>query len=393
MKRIIAFITAIAALTVLCTPVFSQEKNAVSFELAKERLLKNSPVMLELGKAVEDADERYSTAMESSKNVDMGPIITTIDIPGGGQVIYYYHYNEYMKMQLTQKRDLYPDQTKHYLRLAQWNAAAAENRLVLALRDVYMGVLSADLSYALSQKKQQNALDAYGRDKARYESGLITALQLEESEYNSLKAEKEAEAARRSREAAVRNFNSFVGEEVGTGYDEIVYNEEMQAGPPAEVQHYIDKAMRERLAIISVESEQKLKEEEKEIMEVNTVHERYPDARERYADLLLEMETNGRQLQVERLNIEKELKEAYVDVVNARSSLKNLQDTLGVRKKDLQYYQSRYELGLVTRDVLEQLEAGIMEMENAYKLALYDYNTRVMRLNSAAGIGPGYAEE
>lgn len=91
-----------------------------------------------------------------------------------------------------------------------------------------------------------------------------------------------------------------------------------------------------------------------------------------------------------RLTIINEIKNAYVDVINTGKRLDNVNNTLKLQRSSYANMQARYKAGMISKNILTQSELGFLQVENGYKAALYDYNTRIMRFNNATGIGPGY---
>ena len=91
-----------------------------------------------------------------------------------------------------------------------------------------------------------------------------------------------------------------------------------------------------------------------------------------------------------RLSVALEIKNAYVDIVNTGKSVENLKKTLELQRSSFAKTQARYNAGQVSGNVLKQAEIGLLQVENAYKAALFGYNTKIMRFEFATGVGPGY---
>lgn len=77
-------------------------------------------------------------------------------------------------------------------------------------------------------------------------------------------------------------------------------------------------------------------------------------------------------------------------MISTGKSVDNLNNTFKLQRSSYANMQARYKAGMISKNNLTQAELGLLQVENGYKAALYDYNTRIMRFNNATGIGPGY---
>lgn len=388
MKKYIS-ILLITVLLLAGTQSFAEGKTSISFDSAKETLLNNSLELKRLDNSLKDTKTQYEKAVERASGINPeGDTIETTTKDGWSTR--YIHYNDITKVQLTLQRDVVPDQQRLALDTAKYNRQVTENSLVTSLRSVYLSIFSADNALKLQKDSYEYAKSVYEQNKRKYEQGMITVLDFEEAEYNLLKAEKDLKAAERQKEAASMSLNNFIGSEFGTVYDEVIFSESYEASTLKAADYYIQQALTKRLELISLQREIPLLEREKGIREMNTVNERYPDARQPYEDLLNELDSKKLQLETSKLSIEDEIKEVYVDVVTSGKSVENLQKTLKLQESNLESTKKRYELGLISLNTYKQAQLSLTGAENSYKAAVYDYNTKVMRLENASGLGPAY---
>jgi outer membrane protein TolC len=114
--------------------------------------------------------------------------------------------------------------------------------------------------------------------------------------------------------------------------------------------------------------------------------------RREYEELSGEIDDLKTLIEIERLNIEKGIREAYIEVINAGRKVKEMEQLVDLQKSSLEKINARYERGLVPKTVADQVQLSCEELELGYLAALFDCNTKLMKLENAAGIGPAYQE-
>lgn len=384
MKRMAVIIIA-AVILLLPLNALAEVKAVLTYGRAEAFMNANSGIIKKLARAERDAYRQYDSYLETAEGIDTQGFTYSF----GGRD-YYIDYDLETKTLMTKAKELVPEQMKFAWESARDNRAITGNSLKISLRSIFFGLYNAHAELLLRQKQMELAADMNEQDRIKLERGLISALEMQESEYNLLKAKKDADIAGRNYENMARNFDQFVGLPAGMRFEEII-SEEKPGRPELEpVDYYVEQTLSNRFDIKSIEKQIALKEKEKNIIESNHVYKISTTAQDEHKRLLIDLERLGLDLEGMRLSVALEIKNAYVDVVNTGKGVENIKKTLELQRSSFAKIQARYNAGQVSGNVLKQAEIGLMQVENAYMGALFNYNTKIMRFEYATGIGPGY---
>ena len=384
MKRLIA-ITIAAVILLLPAQTLADSKGPLSYERAVSLLNLNNGTLKKLQRAENDANKDYQSNLLDAGNIDVNGFTTTF----GGKD-YYIYYDAETRLMMTKMKELVPEQMKFSWEAAQANRLITQNALRTSLRGIFLGLYSAQNDLQLKQKKLALTTEINKQDILKLEKGMITELDLEESNYNLLKAQKDVDSANRSYKNSVRSFNQFVGLSSNTGYTNIVYEETLARPELKPVEDYISKALENRFDIISIRKQIALKEQDKKLTDTGSAYKVSTTDQDTYERLLNDIEGLNIDLEEMKLSITDEIKNAYVDVASAGKGLDSMYNTVKLQRSNYEKMQARYKAGMISKNVLTQTELGLMQTENGYKAMVFDYNTKITRFNNATGIGPGY---
>ena len=345
----------------------------------------NNSTVRKLRNAQIQAYRQYQSSALQAGTIDTRGF--TVNFGGIETFIYY---NDETRVAMTKIKELMPEQLKFSWEAAGQNRIITENTLKTGLRGVFYGVYNAQADLQLKQKQLDFCMELHRQDKIRFNRDMISDIELQESEYNLTEAQKDAAAAKRNYENAVRSFNQYVGLLSKTRYTRISYDEAYSRLDLKPVDSYITEALANRFDITGIQKQIVLKQQEKKIIESGYTYKISTTAQDEYERLLNDLEQIGADLEGNLLSVADEIRNAYVDVVNTGKSVDNLFNTLKLQRKNYENMKLRYEAGMISKNSLTQGELGLMQVENAYNAVLFDYNTRIMRFKNAAGIGPAY---
>lgn len=345
----------------------------------------NNNTLKNMAASEKNAKGNYNDAADKAMGINT--VSTTATYMGMEMTI---HYEPYVSMLLTQQKELLPEQMKLTWEMTRDSRTVTRNSLLIGLRGLYLGLYSADNDYKLKLEKLQLAQNINNQDKVKLQNGMISDIDKAESDYNLLKAQKDADAAKRSYDNMLRSFDSFLGISLDTKFDEIIYEEQYSPSALKQLDYYVDKGLAGRLDISGVEKQRTLLEKKKEIMDrfplsLNTV-----SARKDYDNLQRDIESQKLKIEKAKLDVEKGIKDAYVEVSIAGKKVEDLKRTLDLQENTLESTKKKFQAGFISKTMLDQLEIGVEELENGYKAMVFDYNTKLMKLENAAGLGPAY---
>jgi len=387
LKKVISIALAVSIIGFVMQ-VSGENGNVITYDNAKETLLSNNRTIKKLDIEQKKMFYNYNSTIQRTKNMKT----RGVSIKAGGME-FFYKFSDYTQLNLTMAKEYQPEEVKNYWKTIENNKMVTKASLTLGLRDLYLGLMKADKDIGIAEKKLELYKNKHSINKLKFDRGLITKQDLEESEYELLKAEKGLDEVNRNRENMVRSLNSLLGVEISTEYDMVKFDELKRDINLKPLEYYIENALKERIEIKNIEEEIRLKELKQGIIAESKLYGKRYDINDQYEDLELEIETLNIKMEKTKFDIENELKKAYIEIKNALNDLESTSETIEKQNRSLDKLKTQYEKGFVSKIILDEMQIGIEELENSKNLVIYDYNTKIMKLEEAAGIGPAYYKE
>jgi outer membrane protein TolC len=375
----------IVSLVGLFMQVSGENSNSITYDKAKTTMIANNRTLKKLGFEERKMFLNYNSAIQNTKNLKTDGMTYNF---GGRE--FFFEFDDYLKLDLTVMKEHMPEELKYYWAMIGKNKAVTEKALALGLRDLYLGLMKSDKDIEIVKRKFELAQNKHSINQLKYEQGLIIMQELDESEFELLKAEKAVDEANRNRENMVRSLNSMLGVEISTVYETVKFDELSRELTFKPLEYYLEKALNERLEIKNIEEELRLKELKKSIFTGSRLFGKSYSLEEQYEDLELEIEVLKVKLEKAKYDIENEIKKAYIAINEDLHSLESTTETIKMQRRTLDKLKTQYERGFIPKILLDEMEIGIDELENAKELVIYSYNTKIMKLEEAAGLGPAY---
>lgn len=367
--------------------IISKEKNIMSYDIAKDILIENNRTLEEKRLQERKSFYGYSNTVQTSRGINTeGRNINMFGMD------FFISYPDDVQMLLTMQKEFMPFVQRFTWQMSLKEKELSENILILTLRDLYLGLYSTSRNCEILKKKLELEDKKNNANKVRFEHGLISNIELKESRYNYLKAQKAFESAQREFENMKRNFNLFLGVPIDTEYDELLFEELKRDVKIKPIEYYLERALENRLEKTVLESQIEMTEFQISIYEKNRVYETYTKVRKDYNEALRQLENLKIQLEQIKTDIENEIKSAYIEVKKEEYNLQSINDTLNMQLKNYERLQSQFEQGFIAKLVMDEVKIGLEELRNGRDLAMYVYNTKIMKLEEASGIGPSFQE-
>jgi hypothetical protein len=343
---------------------------------------RNNNTLLNLTETVKKAKRNYDLAVEKADDIE----IEGVTVKVMGQEIFV-QYDDYTKMILTQQKELMPEQMKLSWEMNRDSWNATRNSMVIGLRGYYLGLYNAYTTNKLKQRNYDLAQSIYNQNKIKYEKGMITDIDLTNSEYDLQKAKAEAYASERSYENMLRSFNAYIGTSIDVQYGEIKFDEVYDEKRLKDINYYLERAQIYRFDFTSIKKQLSLLEKKKTIMDNYPLSLNTVDARKDYENNLAEIDKSEKKLDVKKLDLEMEIKDSYIETVSAKKDVINMKKVLDIQRSSLQKTKKMYDMGMVSKTVMDQAQLGYDELESNYNAVLFDYNTKLMKLEFQSGTG------
>jgi len=384
MKRKPLLLIILMIISLIPYKSYAKNSNYISWEIAVDKMDRTNTSLLNMADSELMAKRQYEAAL-ISKTIDTDGI--SLSIMGQG---YFIEYDSSVKLYMTLRKELYPEQMKYSWETAKDNREMTRNSMIISLRGLYLGLYTSSNDLKLKQKEYELAQAIHKQNTIKSEKGMITDVELEESQYDLLTAKTAVKTAERNLENALCSFNAFIGEDFDKRYDKIIYNEKYDTSRLKNLDYYSSKALVKRMEVVSLKKQIKLMELNKDIIERIPYCLNSSDIKKNYDELTEDIEYEKIKLKQAQIEVERNINEAYLDVEEAEKNLISLGKILDLQKSNLIKLKKQYEKGLVSKVSVDQAQLTFEELENNYNAALYDYNTKIMKLEYAAGIGPAY---
>lgn len=386
MKRIISIIIFLAILMVGVITIAEQKDN-INFEQAKLLLIKNNSTLQTLANTKKQAQLDYYEA-----DIDSKILQNRLD-----SLLDRNRISEYDEIQLRKQIELTSSKARSNYDILRNNLNSTRNNLVIGLRDTYLGLYKAAIEVDIKEKELNLAEKELSQALVQFSKGLISNQQTNEYEYNLLKAEMDLDIAKRNKDNLTRNLNLFSGIPVAQKYnnisiaaDIIMYEEEYKNMELLSSDEYLEKALSNRNEIIKLETDIDLKEQELKILEMKDVHIRYADGRSDYEKATNELASLELKLENLKQDIEKEIKTAIFDINLEKQNVEHARKELDIQKRSLEEFKLQYLQGNISKLDLDKLDLNVEELKDNLEIAMYQYVTKIMKLDAAIGIGPAY---
>jgi predicted DNA-binding transcriptional regulator len=380
-KKLTAVLLTAALVLSIPANLQAEGGNVLTWQKASVLLHKYNHTIDDLAEAEQESKKQYEEAVLVSKSIDTkGRTIRILD-----QEIRI-AYDDATQMLMTQQKELYPDQMKFSWIMSQDMRKRAENSLTISLRNLYLALYNAHNNLKIKEMRYNLAESIHRQNEIKLEKGMITEIEALESEYALEKARAELAAARRNRENMLRSFNHFLCRDIHTDYDDIRLESQLYT-IFRDYDYYLGRALVNRAEIKQAEKQLALLEQKKRIMDRFPLSMNTVSVRKDYNNLLLDIEIQEARLEQAKLDIEVEVKEAYIEAAAAVKNTENMKKLLDLQKSNIDKIRRLYEKGLVSKTVLDQSEIGYLEFCSSYDLTLFDCNTKLMKLVYVSGIG------
>lgn len=233
------------------------------------------------------------------------------------------------------------------------------------------------ISYGMAQTDLTSATKKYEKD-------LIS-----EDDYNiAVNKEKIAKLNMQSMARQVENLKMNLNLMIGIGVTtQVKFTSDFDGIVTLKsIDYYIERGIRERNELISLVNNYALK-----VKEFGYVKSYFNESSVGYkivASELNEFDLKEKELE---LQIEKEIREAYLNVLEKEEDIKSAKLTLEDSTRQYESMRRRVDLGYITESTLTGLSIMMIQANNEYLTAQRDYFSAVTALESASSIGPAFS--
>lgn len=367
---------------------FSESETLLNRQKAVEMIRENSAAVIDAEHNKKNAKKDYEYQLNKSKTVDTEKTFAYHDPYNDEDVYYYYDSTEQMQMRLL--KEFLPEQMKYAWEVRSISAKVIENSIANMADNLFAGLYSTSRSVLMAERTLEIAKQSYEREKIRYESGMITELDLKISGLNVEEAENSVKKAIREFDNIHRKFNMMAGLPLDFRYDLIGTPWSNNNKIPYTEEDAVKSALANRMEIWDLKQQIRLIVVQMDIYRYKDVYKFHQNTKEDYNEALDNLEKLKLKLSETEYNIEKEIRKAYKDLEMSYLDLEIKKETLIKQKNKLDTITKQYNSGFVPASALEQMEHAVNQLELAVNISLITAINKSDQLNRAISVGPGY---
>jgi outer membrane protein TolC len=350
------------------------------YKTLNDLLINNNPDLGMQRNNIKKATYDYNKAYNKSRNLNTD--YAEYEFFGETKKLYY---SNDIKAALRLQKYLIPASLEFALDMQKEGLIAAEKGMSAGLRDMIAGLYSAQTAVDIAGEKYELEKEKYDQESLKYSYGMIIKNQLDESGLKLKSAQNAVTESERKLENFKRTLSQFIGIDLKSDYTRAVLNEDINTDFNTDSGFYILKAFETDMKIKNIEGQINLIELEMDIYEETNTHN--SSYRERYEELDESLqELTEIDLVKAKNDIYKAIENSHIKIINAKNDIDILQETIKMQKNSLNELKLLYENGMILKTSVTAMEIAIEELEINYRLAVYSYNTSIIKLENDTGI-------
>jgi outer membrane protein TolC len=357
----------------------------LSYGSAEAELLKYNATIRQLEYAEQQAYMNYDNAQKAAKWVNADG--ATIKVNGEYK---FTPFDKLSRIRLSKQKYVSPKQAEYYWKATKNNAEITKQRLLLGLRDMYLAMASSDNEVNNKNESYLLLKKQFEQGKIKFRQGMISETDLEEMEYNLFVADKDLEAAKRNKENTNRNFKTYINSSAQNTYITNIKRLPKTNLKLLPLEEYLKRAVEGRSELVLMQAQIDIKQLELDIYEKDDAFMASEETKREHIAVKAELDSLKLQYDILKIKIENEIKSAYIDIQNAAISIKNSEASVKSLKANMAKLQRQFDKGLLPALSLDQVKLSVKMSENGLLMTKFNYETKLLKLEAAVGLGPGY---
>lgn len=280
-----------------------------------------------------------------------------------------------------------PKQVGYGLFALENNLDITKDTLSSAMRQMALGLMNAEKTYALDLEKYEFYQSEYNNALLEYSLGTISKTDLLKAEVTYLEKETTLNKSKRSLEDMHLTLNKFMGVDLETRYEIQVEEQfDINLGSAEEL---ASKALTNRFEILDYQEQIAIQETIIDFYDYGDYLSVYTNWKA-MRDAQIEKERLELQLEIKKQAITEEIYSAVSEIEILDYQIKQLQGTLAMQISDLEGLRAQAAQGYMTQAAFKELEFAITMIEDNLDMMYYTYNSKLYDLYNASQLGPAY---
>lgn len=262
---------------------------------------------------------------------------------------------------------------------------AAKLGVEAGVKSSFTAIVLLEDGLELAKQSVEQAEIAYQQGKTKNELGLLSTYELEKLQVAAKQAQDNLTNLESQLEQQYISFNNLIGENADKRFD-FVYDIDFtpyEMSRPME--QYIADKTKNDLSI-------RIQELKVEQAKFNYNYRAVSDTGATANQNELSYDQAKRNLKTAKETMEKEIRNAYLDIKQLETEYSSAQADLTKAQADYRVAQVNLQAGNVTKTVVEQAEMGVIAAENALKQLVYQHDIKVFLFENPSLLSGGSSQ-
>lgn len=338
-------------------------------------------------KALPDIQSQYTTALANAPDIDTEKVEFKNPMTGLKQSIYFDNRTQIL---LQLQKYIMPAQLGLAYTSTRDGITLTKRSMEAAALELYLGMLSAQQNIAVSTYKLEIAQKALKRSEDLLSVGKSTVQARDVAKWQADKAASNLQKDQLSFLNIKRTYASTMGKDQNAEIGKIVPT---FGGviPKQDVEAYIKTALEKRMEITSLREKIRIRDLEIGVYQYRDMHIINADTKRDYERALLAQEQDKAKLALAIVDIENEIRAAYLKIQKDQLSLQMTENTLNRQKAQLVKLQALVTAGRLTEASTYEMKAAVMQLENGVLLSRVALDNAYRKFRNASNIGPSFS--
>jgi outer membrane protein TolC len=283
-------------------------------------------------------------------------------------------------------RDQGVDSFNHNISRFNYMIETTKRGTVYAAYAQYAGIAKLQAAIALSQDALDNQAAELEKAKKKYELGLVSRMEVENSEAAYQKSTLSHNKTKRQCQSLVTSFNGLLGQNLETTYADFDLSPLIARNRVHALSYYLDSALAKRSEILLSKESLRLAERQFELFDDKPyMFSSIDDKREAEQA----MDDARIDYDIALMDVEFEIREAYKQNQAMRGKLQYCEEQVAAAEQNLERMQKLFELGTALQSSVDAVRVSVTQAKIQLANAKIDIWLQDRKLDTICGVGPG----
>ena len=269
----------------------------------------------------------------------------------------------------------------------QLTAEIQKSKLYIELRNSYLNYWQSRVKTDLLQNTASISEANYAKNELLYKQHKISLQNLEKAKLNLVQDQNNLNNAKRKQEQSEQELATFIGTDFAKIYEINIWESEEKLEHNF-VEPYIKRALNNRLDIVSLQDQMAINKLTIDTYDKYLNYDNLSENQQKsYDQLIKDNDRLAYQLQKKKIQVEKEIRNAYLDLLYSNFKIQTLINNRNDLNSDYLKQKEQFKQGKATENEVLKAQLNYNDAHITYLKAIYDYNTEVYKFNCVTNTG------